>query len=703
MNCFYIGKIFGGGFYMSETKFSSFTNYKQTVIELTGDLKKIQEFCQRMKLEGNVAAIDDVLKRLSEDTFSVAIVGEFKRGKSTLINALLEKDVLPTDVVPTTATLNKVAYSVTPFVRIEYNDGRMEDIEIEKLNDYVTKLTPESEKIAQTIKIATVYYPVNYCKNGVTIIDTPGLNDDEAMTNVTLAVLPQIDAAIMVMMAGSPFSQYECDFLENKVITSDLGRVLFVVTGIDLYDEDDAEKILNVIKKRITESVLAKAQKTYGEDSKEYEVYKRKLGNIHIYGLSAKKALKAKQKGDTDMLTKSRFPEFEKALERFLTEDRGAVMLNVPISRIKTSSIELVKAVQLRESALAMHKEEFNTRYEKAMAEIDQIRRERQGEFIRINEAAERTYKELIPTIKDYWSSLGQAADDAVDSYVITSTDALQGSAAQETQEAITKSVKTAMSRTSQCIMERVQLAIDDALSNEADRLSIFENKFYEATERIQNLFISVNGDGISSTDMAISVASNLVGYGLGGIYLGYKQAGWKGALLGGGTSFAGTMAASMGAGVLLTALSIPISWPVLLVAGIGAATVGVFTGKWALGKVFARNRIDRFKSSFKDAVHAELIQMKATDDISEAVRSQIETAFDALKEKIRTETENILGDTQNQLTQLKVELAQADSMDSRERTELKKMLSEINVICSRVDGISKELTRVLTRQEVGG
>lgn len=686
---------------MSETKFSSFTNYKQTVMDITGDLKKILEFSRRMKLDGNIAAVEDVLKRLKEDTFSVAIVGEFKRGKSTLINALLEKDVLPTDVVPTTATINKVAYSVTPFVRIEYNDGKTEDIEIDKLNDYVTKLTPESEKIAQTVKIATVYYPVNYCKNGVTIIDTPGLNDDEAMTNVTLSVLPQIDAAIMVMMAGSPFSQYECDFLENKVITSDLGRVLFVVTGIDLYDEDDAQKILNVIKKRITESVLAKAKKTYGEGSKEYEAYQRKLGNIHVYGLSAKKALKAKQKGDPDMLAKSHFPEFETALERFLTEDRGAVMLSVPINRIKTSAIELVKAAQLRESALAMKKEEFNTKYEQAMAEIEGIRSERQSEFKRINQAAEQTYNELIPTIKDYWACLGQAADDAIDAYYIASANELKGAAAQETQEAMTKAVKEAMSRTSQEIMERIQANINSALASEAERLSDFENRFYEATTGIQDLFISTNGDNGSGTSMLLSVAmDSFVFMGLGGALMGYKEAGWKGALLGGGTTFLGTSVALSGAGFLLGALAIPFTWPVALIAGIGAATVGTFTGKWALGKVFSKEKIEKFKSSFKDAVHDELVRMKAANDITETVRTQIESAFDALKEKIKTETEHILGDTQNQLTQLKVELAQADSMDAREREELQGMLSELDAICTRADAISKELTLVLTRQE---
>lgn len=684
---------------MSETQFSSFTNYKQTVIDLTGDLKKILEFSRRMNLDGNVAAVEGVLKRLAEDTFSVAIVGEFKRGKSTLINALLEKDVLPTDVVPTTATINRVAYSVTPFVRIEYNNGKTEDIEIDKLNDYVTKLTPESEQIAQTVKIATVYYPVNYCKNGVTIIDTPGLNDDEAMTNVTLSVLPQIDAAIMVMMAGSPFSQYECDFLENKVITSDLGRVLFVVTGIDLYDEDDAQKILNVIQKRITESVLAKAKKIYGEGSKEYEAYQRKLGNIHIYGLSAKKALKAKQKGDSDMLAKSNFPEFEAALERFLTEDRGAIMLNVPINRIKTSAIELVKAVQLRESALAMRKEEFIAKYEQAMAEIERIRRGRQSEFKRINEAAEQTYRELMPTIKGYWSTLEQAADDAIDTYYIASADELKGIAGQETQEAMTKAVKEAMSRTSQEIMERVQANINSALASEAERLSDFENRFYEATTGIQDLFVSTNGDSDSSTNMLLSVAAESLFMGLGGALMGYKEAGWKGALLGGGTTFLGTMATGMGVGFLLGALAIPLTWPVALIATIGAGTVGAFTGKWALRKVFSKEKIVKFKSSFKDAVHDELIRMKAADDVSEKVRSQIDSAFDALKEKIKTETENILGDTQNQLTQIKVELAQNDSIDARERDELKNMLSELGIICTRADGISKELTLVLTRQ----
>ena len=133
---------------------------------------------------------------------------------------MLGQDVLPADVLPATATLNRVTYSEEPYVQVEYKDGRSERVDIDQLENYVTKLTMESEEVAETVKEATVYYETDFCRNNVDIIDTPGLNDDEQMTNVTLSILPQIDAAVFVISANSPFSQFEKDFLEKKMLTS---------------------------------------------------------------------------------------------------------------------------------------------------------------------------------------------------------------------------------------------------------------------------------------------------------------------------------------------------------------------------------------------------------------------------------------------------------------------------------------------------
>ena len=676
---------------MTETTFSNFTGYKQTVIDMVGDLKKLSEHSKTMKLEGNAAAIDGVVKRLAEDTFTVAVVGEFKRGKSTLINALLEKAVLPADVVPCTATLNRVMYSVTPFVRIEFHDGRTEDIEIDRLTDYVTKQTPESERVAKTVKMATVYYPINYCKNGVTIVDTPGLNDDEAMTSVTMSVLPTVDAAIMVMMAGSPFSQYECDFLENKVMASDLGRVMFVVTGIDLYDDDDAQKVLGVITRRITDSVLLKAKNVHGENSPEFAACQRKLGAIRVHGLSAKKALKAKMKGDNEMLAQSLFPDFEAALEKFLTEERGAIMLNVPVNRAKTSAIEIAKAVELRQNALSMEAGDFNAKFNQAMEEIEKIRNDRQAEFSRINENADQTFRDLSPMIRDYWPALERAAEDAIDAFPLT-PDALKEGFVNATQDALSKSVKESMAKVGQNITERIQEAINTALQSEAERMSGFEKRFYDSTANISNLFVPAKpGGDLREKDLALGTIGNFIGFGIGGIYMGFKQAGWKGALLGGGAS----LGVAAGVGLLCAALAIPLTWPVFLVGGV----VGAFTSKFALGKMFGNNnQVEKFKASFKEAVLKEIARMKAGDDFSENVRKQIEGAFDALKAKIKNETENILGDTQNQLTQLRVEIAQAGTRGEQEKEELRLMLESVNAICARAETIGAQLTAVLAR-----
>jgi GTPase SAR1 family protein len=672
------------------TDFSSFANYKQTVMNITMDLKKMRDFSLRMGLEGNVAAIDDVQKRLSEDIFQVAIIGEFKRGKSTLINALLGKDVLPTDVLPCSAALNKITYSITPFAKIEYRDGKTEDITIDQLIDYVTKLTKESEERARSIKEATVFYPVNFCKNGVTIIDTPGLNDDAAMADITLSVLPKIDAAIMVIMAMAPFSESERDFLENKILASDLGRVLFVVTGIDLLDEDDSERVIKNITERIQEHVINKAKSTYGENSKEFEAYKRKIGNVKVYGLSAKKALKAKEKGDNDMLAKSLFPQFEAALERFLTEDRGAIMLSVPVNRLNTSAMELVKAIQLREVALSMNSEEFNKKYKHAMDEIESIRCERQSEFTKINEASLRTYVELIPLIQNYWPALEGVAVRAVDNFNLTNNDIKGSAAAKKTQERLLDAVKKALAWESQTLSERVQEYISIALENEAERISGFEEHFFDTTNRIQSLFVSVDVKGkgaIGTGDTVISAITNVF-FGIGGVYMGFKQSGWKGALLGGVTGV-GVFAFALGAVMSF----LPMLWPAMLIAGI----VSTFTTKFSLKRILSGDKTESYKEMFKDNIIKELANMKEQNDFSDTVKHQIETAFEALKKKIETETEHILGDTQKQLTNLKVELTNASVLGENEKREMTQMIAAIDEICVRSNELNKQLVSVLS------
>ncbi|MGL5879010.1 MAG: dynamin family protein, partial [Xenococcaceae cyanobacterium] len=268
---------------LTQLERGTFRDYKKKIISLINSLKQLQDFAKKLKLDRCVTSIDEVLYKISTNSFSVAVVGEFKRGKSTFINALVGEEILPADILPCSATVNRVTYGTIPRVKIVFRDGREETIEIDKLGEYVTKLTPESEEVAATVKEAIVYYPVHYCHNNVDIIDTPGLNDEERMTEVTLSLLPSVDVAIMVVMAQSPFSEYEREFLENNLLSCDLGKIIFVVTGIDRFNNPaDIDKGLRYIEDRIQKMVMQRAKEEYGANSPEYEVYQKKIGKPRI-------------------------------------------------------------------------------------------------------------------------------------------------------------------------------------------------------------------------------------------------------------------------------------------------------------------------------------------------------------------------------------------------------------------------------------
>src|SRR5579872_1696464 len=114
-------------------------DYARTAAQVSQHLIAIEEFSRQLNLKDSIALIQEVARRLSEHRFTVAVVGEFKTGKSTFVNALLGVDVVPTDVVPATATLNRMTYGLESSIEVVYKDGRKEAVAFDKLKEYVTK------------------------------------------------------------------------------------------------------------------------------------------------------------------------------------------------------------------------------------------------------------------------------------------------------------------------------------------------------------------------------------------------------------------------------------------------------------------------------------------------------------------------------------------------------------------------------------
>ena len=672
--------------------YGSYAGFKNTVSELTDCLNQLKDYSLELDLQNTAKSIADTIEKVAEENFEVAIVGEFKRGKSTLINALLGEEVLPADVLPATATLNRVTYSDNPYVEVEYKDGHNERVEIDKLADYVTKLSFESEKRAETVKQATVYYATDFCKNNVDIIDTPGLNDDEQMTNVTLSILPEIDAAVFVISANSPFSQFEKEFLEKKMLTSDLGRIIFAVNCFGTFSKEDEDRIVETVEKRIGSYVMEKAKMVMGENSKEFAVYKRKIGTPKVIGVYAKKALMAKETGDMAMLEESNFPKFESVLETMLTKDRGAITLQILANKIISSGSEIINSIVIRENALMMETDEFMDKYTAAIEEIDDIRTKKRAEFVRINDAANKVFESLQPILDGYWTQIEETAMQVIEDYPMSADD-LKRDKLKIVYSKLTDKIKENIENKAQLICEQIQNEINIALSDEAERLQSFEDEFFASVARIQEMFSvpakhSRNGGVV---DQIIGVAIGSVG--TGGLFIGLREAGIKGALLGGAVGFAGFSATFYAAFYLVGVLGITAAGPVTLCLMALAGLAGTFTGKFSVDKLLVQERIDKYKASFKTSVKKQFHEMKISSDFSETVRQQVYASFEGLKKKIEEETEIILLDTQQTLDNLNNLKAERKTMSDNEKIKLQNIAEYTGSLLAETYNLHQVLT----------
>ena len=672
--------------------YGSYSAYKQTMENLTTDLEELLQLSDEIMLVNTAKSLEETIEKTKDEHFEVAIVGEFKRGKSTLINAMLGEEVLPADVLPATATLNRVTYSTEPYVQVEYKNGNSERVDIGKLEDYVTKLTAESEERAETVKEATVYYDTEFCKKNVDIIDTPGLNDDEQMTSVTLSILPKIDAAVFVISANSPFSQFEKEFLEKKMMTSDVGRIIFVVNCFGTFSQEDENKIVETVRSRIGKYVMEKAKKVMGEDSREFAVYKRKIGTPRGIGVYAKKALVAKTTGDQAMLEESNFPEFENALESMLTKERGVISLQIITNKITNSGTEILRNVVMQENALMMANDEFMVKYEAAIKEIEEIRNKKREEFVKINDSANQVFNSLQPILDSYWDKIEEAAMQVIDNFQMSSDD-FKKDQLKIVSAKLTEKIRESIEVRAQIICEQIQNQINVAVSGEAERLQGFEDAFFESVARIQEMFtisnrVTQNG-GVVDKIIGVAIGS----YGVGGLFLGFRESGLKGALLGGATGLTGFYATYYASMVFAGFFGITATLPVTLFLMAVAGIAGTFTSNFAVDKILVKERIEKYKSNFKTSVRKQFHEMKLNNDFTETVRRQVFSSFEGLKKKIEEETEIILRDTQETLDNLNDLKTQKSSVSQKEMERLHNVAESASRIVQDAYAVRKVLT----------
>ncbi len=191
------------------------------------------------------------LLKLDEERFSLVVLGEFNHGKSTFINALLGKPILPTGITPTTAVLSHLRHGSKLGAELVFDSGARKPLEPEALADWLT-VEGQSRRAAAVTDAAhdplayvEVTVPAPFLKNGVTVVDTPGVNDiNEQRADITYGYIPRADAAVFLLDANQILTASERQFLEQRILRSSRDRLVFVVTKADVLEGPELEQAL---------------------------------------------------------------------------------------------------------------------------------------------------------------------------------------------------------------------------------------------------------------------------------------------------------------------------------------------------------------------------------------------------------------------------------------------------------------------------
>lgn len=172
----------------------------------------------------------ELATRLVEGRFFVACVGQFKRGKSTLIGALIGESILPTGFVPVTAVPTIIRFGSTKRARIRTTEGVWLDIDLHELEHYVSEEhNPENVK---GVAGAEVFVPSPLLASGMCLVDTPGLGSVfSGNTATTQAFIPHIDAVLVVTGSDPPLAGEELALVE--AVAKQVDHLIVVLNKAD--------------------------------------------------------------------------------------------------------------------------------------------------------------------------------------------------------------------------------------------------------------------------------------------------------------------------------------------------------------------------------------------------------------------------------------------------------------------------------------
>ena len=565
-------------------------------------------------------------KRLKDENLRVLVMGKFSSGKSTFLNGLLGRPLLPMKAIPTTAVIGEIRYSDTEKIVLLPKKGKWQggdtpfEISASELGKYITIDHADGDSKENPFEKVFINSPLAICKNGIEFVDSPGLDDPTSHDSVTKEYLPTADAIIYCMNSQAAYSAKDKDEIE-ALRSLGYTSIIFVLTYFDVLQENG--EMMGTNDAQTTKEHIIKTLTPLTD-----------LGENGIFFVNSLAAIKGKVQHDAVMLQKSNFPVVEKRMEEILVNERGR--LKIIRSLYQTKNINRKNGNYISDSiTLANNKHSLIAQQ---LATAKQALSQAQGKANLINQQVENGVKDIANIAKDK-GALYLISDviPNVETWVNEANPEkgisivhLKGSIRKYT-EAVIDHMKSRLSTSinSWCkqslVRDCIEVQFGNLLLSQRDNLSSYQEDLSKVKV---NLNLPVDGDEIGDK-MAPSIVNRLVSLG-GSLLIGDIFGAITGGLLG-FKAMLTTLAAELTAGIVLGIVSLftPVGLPALIIAATLAA-LGSFTGNVMSIKSQVKKKIieetkrvlgenkEKFSSEIFSAVKSTLskIQIKIKDEL---------------------------------------------------------------------------------------
>ncbi|GAA0182092.1 hypothetical protein SH2C18_45290 [Clostridium sediminicola] len=359
---------------MSHNYKEQYDQRKQMVLEL---LKDAENHYEKFENQEKKEVFEDLYKNVEKGNFCITVVGEFSAGKSTFLNTLMGEKYLPSFSTETTATVNflkhKQLSSNGHEVVIKYKNNEEKSIEKASLKEIEKFVSTKSDiEVAQDIDYVELYTDSRFLKEGVILVDSPGLNGiAEGHKEITEKQIEKSHASIFMFAANQPGRKTEFEFLAN--LKQKVNTIIFVLNRIDEIKtgEQTVEDVINNVKNNY---------KKYFPNEPIPEIWP-----IAAYpALVARSDEKLDYRGKVDhseeekerYLKNSNINAFEERLWRFLTQGEKAKQeLLAPVKRVRNILLQRKKNLdnQIYELQNVTDTDEINLEISAIEKEIDNL------------------------------------------------------------------------------------------------------------------------------------------------------------------------------------------------------------------------------------------------------------------------------------------------------------------------------------------